>query len=118
MMARTKNFMLRWQEKLILLPLLLILGMIGYLVFTARDQTATQDLLAQWALLPLKSAYAAAWCGFVYHFRRRWRFKMDKDQQQAWWVGVRNGERGALTILVTDAAVTISCAWFLRYFFS
>lgn len=118
MFDKFKAFISRWQEKIILLPLLLIMGLAAWIVLGALDRTAGTDVLAQWVELPIRCAYAVAALALAGLARRRWRYKLTDAQQADWWLRLTLGQRGARTIFITDAVLTLACIALLLHFFA
>lgn len=112
------RFLLRYQEKLIFLPLLVCIGLVGWIVFGALDRTAAIDTMAAWINLPARTAYAVAALSLVYILRRRWRKTLTDEEQKYWWNQLMDSKPGAIVVLITDAAVTICALYFLLKFFS
>jgi hypothetical protein len=100
-------FLVRWQEHSAWLPLMLGLGVLGWVVFGALDRTAVVDVLVLWVQLPPRAGYAIAALGLTYLARRRWRRKLHEDEQADLWRGMRAGERGAVLIYAGDLAFTL-----------
>lgn len=111
-------FILRWQEKTILLPILAGLALGAWILVGALDTTAGKDVLASLIELPIRTGFAAAALALTYLARRRWRYKLNAEQQEWWWSGVIAGYRGPLIIYLTDALFTLVCLALLLRFFS
>ena len=110
------RWLLRWQEKTIVLPILLALGLSAWIVLSALDRTAGTDVLSEWVRLPLLCAKITVALAFTGLIRRRWRFKMDDLQQQIYWRGVIQSERGPLIVYLTDTVFTLVCAALLLHY--
>lgn len=116
-MSRLTAFLARWQEPAIWLPLLTLLALGAWVIAGALDRTATADAMAMLLHLPIRTAYAAAALGLAYLARRRQRRRLSDDEQADLWTRTLNGERGALTIYITDAVVWLAPLVLLLLFF-
>lgn len=112
-----KAWLLRWQEHVGWLPLVVLLALAAWVVLGALDRTAGMDSLSLLVELPIRCAYAVAALGLAYLARRRQRRHLNDFEQADLWTRTLNGERGALTIYITDAIIWLASATLLLLFF-
>jgi len=117
-MIKIKHWLLRWQEHAIFLPIMVAVGLMAWVVLGTLDRTAAVDSMADWIGLPLRTAYAVAAIALTYTVRRRWRRKLNDEEQKIWWDKVLESSPGAIAILIIDAVVTLCALYFLLKFFS
>lgn len=111
-------FLVRWQEHAGWLPLAVALTLLAFVFLPALDKTAGTDTLPILAVLPIKIAYAIAAGGLLFLIRRRWRRKLNKDEQTELWRQLLDGKRGAIAIYAGDLVFSICALKFLLSHFS
>lgn len=116
--SKLKRLLVRWQEFAGWTPLLIVLAVFGWIGLGALAPRLSTDALDWLIELPILSAYAAAAAGLTYLIWRRWRFKLDDEEQRTYWEALLDGERGAIVIFLTNAAVWLCTFGLLLSFFS
>lgn len=100
----------RWQEQVILLPLLVFIAISGWMVLTVFDRTAGKDMLSLLVQLPILCAYVGAISGLSWLIRRRQRKVLTDEEQAALWNLLLAGNKPAMIIYITDFIV-----WLVAY---
>ncbi len=103
-----RSFLVRWQEPYVWLPMAAFLALVAWVVLTALDRTAGNDMLAMLIQLPILSAYALAALALTYLARRRQRRKLSDAEQQRLWEATVAGHKGAIIIYITDGLVWLT----------
>lgn len=93
----------RWQEFVWWVPLLALMSLAGW---AALGNVTDRSDLVRWLLeLPVQTGYALAALGVAFLARRRQRKKLTPEEADDLWQRLLNGQRGALAVYLTDAAV-------------
>lgn len=115
--SRVWQFVLRWQESITWMPLVVIIAISTWIVLGSLDRSAAIDVLPILVMLPVKVLYVLMALAGTYLVRRRWRLRLTPEQQTNYWTSLNAGQRGTMLVFITDAIFTL-CAFFaLLYYF-
>lgn len=107
----------RFAEFIGWLPLQALLAIVAVVVLGGMSGGLGPDLLAWLAELPVMLAYGFAALGLSYLAWRRWRMELDATAKHELWRRLMLGERGAVTVYLTNAVFWIAVLWLALWFF-
>lgn len=118
MLKGLKKWFMRWQDNALFLPLMVIASILAYVFFGSEDPKGVSESIPLLSILPVKTAYAIAALGLTWFGRRRFRRRLSKDEQNAFWTAVMAGETGPLVVFFLDTVVYLCLAFLLFGFFA
>lgn len=111
------KILVRFQEFIGWLPLLVGLSLLGWIVLGTLERDAGTSAVSLLLELPVLCAYALSALGLSYLARRRFRKILTDAQQEELWNATLRGDRGALLIYTLDVIVWLGSLLVLLLFF-
>ncbi len=117
--AATKGwwFAVRWQEFISWAPATVIVALVVWTIAGGYDPEALKGIAPLFPMAAVKTIYVVLALGATHLVRKRWRYKMDADDQVVYWSGLCEGKRGHIVIFITDAVFTLCALFMLLEFF-
>lgn len=113
---RALRHLFDWSEFSGWMPATLFLGLFAWAFMGGLQRHAGDDVIAVFIMLAPKILYALAAAGLTSLIVRRWRFRLDKEQQQKLWEATVAGKRGAIVLFVGNLVFTL-CVLYLTFSF-
>lgn len=115
--ARIGQWLVRWQEFVGWVPLMVLLVIAGYAVLGGFAPTLDADRFGLLWDLAILSAYAVAAVGVTHLAWRRWRRKLTPEEKDELWAGLMRGWKGPMLVYAINAGIWLATLLALLWFF-